>query len=148
MVDRLTGDLTDVIGWRGTGLVLLIEDELVMCEVAREMLEAHGLTVLSATDGHQGVALFREHAQDLRAVLLDLKLPGMSGEEVLREIHHVHPQTPVILVTGLEERIARPSLAGLPVAGFIQKPFYLGPFLRKVREVLERMGGDPGGASG
>ncbi len=148
MPDRLTDDLTDIIGWRGTGLVLLIEDELLMCEVAREMLEAHGLTVLSATDGRQGVALFREHAQDLRAVLLDLKLPGMSGEEVLREIHRVRPQTPVILVTGLEERTARPSLAGLPVAGFIQKPFYLGPFLRKVREVLERMGGDPGRASG
>jgi DNA-binding response OmpR family regulator len=148
MPDTLSGDLTDIIGWRGTGLVLVIEDELLMCEVAKEILEAHGLTVLTATDGHQGVALFREHAQDLRAVLLDLKLPDMSGEAVLREIHHVHPQTPVILVTGLEERTARPSLADLPVAGFIQKPFYLGPFLRKVREVLERRGGDAGGASG
>jgi DNA-binding response OmpR family regulator len=148
MPDTLSGDLTDIIGWRGTGLVLVIEDELLMCEVAKEILEAHGLTVLTATDGHQGVALFREHAQDLRAVLLDLKLPDMSGEAVLREIHHVHPQTPVILVTGLEERTARPSLADLPVAGFIQKPFYLGPVLRKVREVLERRGGDAGGASG
>ncbi len=148
MADRLTADLSDVIGWRGTGLVLVIEDELLMCEVAKEMLEAHGLTVLSATDGHQGMALFREHAQDLRAVLLDLKLPGMSGEEVLREIHRVRPQTPVILVTAVDETTARPGLAGLPVAGFIQKPFYLGSFLRKVREVLERMGGDPGGASG
>ncbi len=148
MPDRLTDDLTDIIGWRGTGLVLVIEDELLTCEVAREMLEAHGLTVLTATDGQEGVALFREHAQDLRAVLLDLKLPGMSGEAVLREIHHVRSQTPVILVTGLEERTARPSLADLPVAGFIQKPYYLGPFLRKVREVLERRGGDAGGASG
>ncbi|HSD52283.1 MAG TPA: response regulator [Candidatus Methylomirabilis sp.] len=148
MPDRLKSDLTDIIAWQGTGLVLVIEDELLMCEVAREMLEAHGLTVLTATDGQEGMALFREHAQDLRAVLLDLKLPGKSGEEVLREIHHVHPQTPVILVTGLEERTARPSLAGLPVAGFIQKPFYLGSFLRKVREVLERRDEDSGGASG
>ncbi len=148
MSDRLTSDLTDIIGWRGTGLVLVIEDELLTCEVAREMLEAHGLTVLTATDGLEGVALFREHAQDLRAVLLDLKLPGMSGEEVLREIHHVHPQTPVILVTAVDETTARPRLAGLPVAGFIQKPYYLEPFLRKVREVLERRGGDSGGASG
>lgn len=148
MSDRLTGDLTDIIGWRATGLVLVIEDELLMCEVAKEMLEAHGLTVLTATDGQKGVALFREHAQSLRAVLLDLRLPDMSGEEVLREIHRVCPQTPVILVTAVEETTARPRLADLPVAIFIQKPFYLGPFLRKVRDVLERVGGDPGGASG
>lgn len=148
MPDTLSGDLTDVIAWRGTGLVLVIEDELLMCEVAKEMLEAHGLSVFTATNGQEGVALFREHAQDLRAVLLDLKLPGLSGEEVLREIHHVRPQTPVILVTALEEATARPRLADFPVAGFIQKPFYLGPLLRKVREVLDRMGGDPGGASG
>jgi DNA-binding response OmpR family regulator len=138
----------DITTWRARGLILVIEDELLMGEVAKEMLEAHGLTVLTAVDGHEGVALFREYAHELRAVLLDLKLPGLRGEEVLREIQQVRPETPVILVTGVEETTARPRLAGLPVAGFIQKPFYLAPFLRKIREVLERVESRPGIAGG
>jgi len=49
--------------------MLVIEDELRMCEVAKEVLEAHGLTVLTAMDGQEGVALFRDHAQDGRTTL-------------------------------------------------------------------------------
>ncbi len=139
-----TGD-HGVIAWRASGPILVIDDDPSLREAVEGMLRPLGFTVLEAPDGPSGLMLFRRHAPDVRAVLLDLRLPGMTGQEVFREIHRLRPTTRVILMTGLPEAEARAGVMDLPVAGFLQKPFSHILFLEKVREVVEGYGRDPKG---
>jgi len=121
--------------WRGSGLLLIIDDHALVCEVLRHVLEGQGFTVLTASDGPTGVALFRQHAQEIKAVLLDLVMPGMSGKEVLKAVHGIHPGARVLLLTGMPEAEVKAQL-GHTVAGYIQKSFHLDNFLTTLRQVL------------
>lgn len=129
------GEAGPVTHWRSSGLILVIDDHSLVCEVLRHLLEGRGFTVLTATDGATGVALFRLHAEEIRAVLLDLIMPGMSGREVLRDIQAIRPEARVLLLTGLPEAEARAQV-GHAAAGYIQKSFQLAPFLTTLRQVL------------
>lgn len=121
---------------RETRLLLVVGDAEEICELVCEVLSPHGFTVLAAKEGNDAVERFRQYADQIQAVLLDLVMPGMPGEAVFREIHRLRPAVPVILLTGVAERKALDSVAGLPVAGYILKPFLAEPLLAKVREVL------------
>ena len=124
-----------VTPWRGSGLILVIDDNAVVCEVLRHVLEGEGFTVLAATDGPTGVALFRQHAEEVKAVLLDLIMPGMSGQEVFRTIQAIRPEARVLLLTGMTEEEVKAHL-GHTATAYIQKSFQLAPFLAKLRQVL------------
>jgi PAS domain S-box-containing protein len=85
--------------WLGTGIVLVVDDEEIVREVAREMLSEWGFDVLTAADGRQGVERYRAHAGEIAVVLLDLTMPEMGGEQALDETlrgkrgHGLPPQT-------------------------------------------------------
>ncbi len=96
-------------------------------------------------DGPSTLRVSRHYVSEIRAVLLDLGLPGMTGQEVFREIHRLHPTTPIILVIGLAEADARAGVKDLPVAARLQKPFSYILFLEKVREAVEGYGRGPKG---
>jgi two-component system cell cycle sensor histidine kinase/response regulator CckA len=121
--------------WRSSGLILVIDDHALVCEVLKHLLEDCGFTVLTAVDGPTGVALFRRHAYEIKAVLLDLIMPGMSGREVLQAIYAIRPEARVLLLTGVPEAEARAKL-GHNVAGYIQKSFQLDPFFSTLQQVL------------
>jgi DNA-binding response OmpR family regulator len=104
------------------------------------VLAAEGFHVLTATTGQEALALFRQHAAKIRAVLLDLWMPGMSGKAVREEIYRTHPGTQVILMTAVNEPLAQIGMAGVSVAGFLSKPFPHAELLAKVREVVEGIG--------
>ncbi len=120
-----------------TRCALVVDDDTLTCELVQATLANEGFHVLTATTGPDALALFRAHAAGIRAVLLDLWMPGLPGEEVLREIHRLRPAVPVILMTAIPRDEAMAGLGGLPVAGFIQKPFSPASFLQRVREVVE-----------
>ena len=122
------------------GTILVVDDNPGFCELLQEVLGAAGFHVLTATSGHDALTLFRQHASEIRAVLLDLWMPGMSGRVVCEQINRTHPGTRVILMTAVDEPLARVALAGLTVAGFLSKPFDQGELLAKVREVVEGIG--------
>jgi CheY-like chemotaxis protein len=124
-----------VTDWKGSGLILVIDDHVMVCRILRHILEGQGFTVLTATDGPTGLALFREQAAEIRAVILDLMMPGMPGEEVLDAIQAVRPKAPVLVLTGLSEADAKAQL-GRSAVDYIQKPFQLVPFLSTLRRVL------------
>ncbi len=133
--------------WRGSGRILVIDDDSSLREAVEGMLHSVGFAVLAAPDGPSALRVFRRHAPEIRAVLLDLGLPGMTGQELFREIHRLHPTTSVILMTGLPEAEARAGVKDLPVAGYLQKPFSHSLFLEKLREVMEGSGQDPEGGN-
>ncbi|HSD52504.1 MAG TPA: response regulator [Candidatus Methylomirabilis sp.] len=125
------------------GTILVVDDQEPVCEGLRSKLEGAGFTALTARSGRTGVALLRQHASDIRAVLLDLRLPGEDTSTVYDEMRRLRPDLPVILITSIPEALARAELGRPDLAGFLQKPFDRVTFLRTLRAALEGMGNAP-----
>lgn len=137
--DEPTGnDEKEALAWKSTGKILLVDDEETVRVVCRRILESCGFRVLTANDGRIGVDLFREKADEIDLVLLDMTMPHMDGEEAFREMRKIRSDVRVVLTSGYSEQDATGRFAGKGLAGFIQKPFFPSSLLEKVREILER----------
>jgi PAS domain S-box-containing protein len=118
--------------------VLLIDDEEVVREMVREVLTHEGLEVLCAEDGAKGVALFREKAQAIDVVLLDLSMPGLGGEETYKLLREIDPGVPVILSSGYDHQEATRRFGSDGPAGFIQKPYRPRQLMAEIDRCLGR----------
>ncbi|QOJ13442.1 MAG: PAS domain S-box protein [Planctomycetia bacterium] len=107
----------------GGATVLVIDDEPDIRDVVSELLTSRGAQVLQAADGAGGVALFRERGNEIDVVLLDLTMPGMSGQEVLSRLREIRPDVRVVLSSGYSEHEAVQRFSRDEIAGFVQKPF-------------------------
>ncbi|MFQ5417994.1 MAG: response regulator, partial [Myxococcota bacterium] len=122
---------------RTAGTVLVIDDDVGVRELARDLLRRAGMWVLTAADGHDGVKLFGEHADDIRVVLLDRTMPALSGADTFEAIRAIRSDAKIVLVSGYSEERVTAELAGLDMAGFLKKPFSPEMLLARVREVIE-----------
>ena len=104
--------------------------------MGKQILERMGFSVLTAPDGREALKVFREHADEIVCVLLDLTMPHMDGEEAFREMRYLHPDVTVILCSGYNEQDATQRFAGKGLAGFIQKPYNMAVLREKLVEVL------------
>lgn len=111
--------------WRGSGTVLIADDEELVCQVGQEMLRHFGFQPLAAFDGQQAVQVFREHADEIVFVLLDLTMPHLDGEQAFLEMRKIRPDIKVILTSGYSKDDLTQRFAGQGLAGFLQKPFNL-----------------------
>ena len=125
--------------------LLLIDDEEVVRDMVGEVLEQEGVEVLRAEDGARGVALFREQRKRIGLVLLDLSMPGLSGEETFRRLREIDPSVPVILSSGYDHDEARGRFGEGTPAGFIQKPYRPEQLMAEIGRCLGRA--QPGSAS-
>jgi CheY-like chemotaxis protein len=117
------------------GTVLLVDDDQSVLDVASSMLERLGFAVLTASDGQEGLEVFRERAAEIDCVLLDLTMPRLSGEEVFREMRRIQSDVRVILSSGYNEQEVTQRFVGKGLAGFVQKPYTLA----KLQEILRRV---------
>ena len=120
--------------YRGSGLVLLVEDEPDIRASTTAFLRRIGFEVVQAADGRAGVQQVREHLARVRMVLLDYTMPHMDGAECFRQIQLLAPDLPVLMTSGFGEGVSTHALDGL--AGFIQKPYTLSRLRAKIQEVL------------
>jgi len=126
----------EAIVWRGTGTILIVDDEEDVRMVAAKMLQKAGFSVIMAEDGRTGVRLFRTHLDEISVVLLDMTMPDMSGEEVFRAIRTIRQDARVIVSSGYNEQETISLFQGKGLAGFIQKPYQPMQLIEKVREIL------------
>jgi PAS domain S-box-containing protein len=110
-------------GWRGTGTILIVDDEETVRAVAARMLAAFGFKALLACDGREGVERFQAAREEIVAVLLDMTMPHMDGEETFRLIREIDASAKVILMSGFSEQEALNRFSEKGLAGFLQKPF-------------------------
>jgi signal transduction histidine kinase/CheY-like chemotaxis protein len=110
---------------RGTGTILLVDDEAAVRSTAKAMLERLGYRVVLAEDGRQAVEKFQAHQAAIAGVLLDLTMPSMDGEETCRALRRIDARVRVVLSSGYGEHDVEQRFAGLGLAGFIQKPYEL-----------------------
>jgi signal transduction histidine kinase/CheY-like chemotaxis protein len=118
------------------GRILVIDDEEGIRSLTRTVLERAGFPVVAAADGAEALRLFHERTGEFAAVLLDLTMPNLSGEEVLSRLQQVGPRTPVLLMSGYNEQEVINRFAGKGLAGFIQKPFRPTEMLAVLRRIL------------
>lgn len=109
--------------WRGAGLVLLVDDDELVLEVAGEMLRRSGFTLLTANSASAALQAFGTHGESVVAAVLDLSMPDVSGNELFRRLRLARPNLPIILSSGYSEQEAGDILAGEAQAVFLQKPY-------------------------
>ncbi len=118
---------------RETGTVLFVDDEEEVREMARRGLERHGYRVLLAADGREAIEVLRTAAVPVNVVVLDLSMPGMSGQEALPELMKIRPDLRVLVSSGYgKDEISR-KFAGFTIAGFIRKPYTIQRLANTVR---------------
>ena len=88
---------------RGHGeTILVIDDEIGVRDVMRLLLKTYGFTPLIAEDGLSGLALYREHQQQVKVVVTDMMMmPGMHGPDVIREIRAINPDCRIVAISGV-----------------------------------------------
>jgi two-component system cell cycle sensor histidine kinase/response regulator CckA len=127
-------DHTDA--WRGSGLVLVVEDENQVLRFTTTMLSALGFEVVAAIDAVQALDALRRHRDGLALVLLDVTVPGMTGEDFLAEMERTAAPMPVVLSSGHDKDDLAVRFAGRRVAGVLQKPYRLAELRATLRHVL------------
>ncbi|MGE3275056.1 MAG: ATP-binding protein [Vicinamibacterales bacterium] len=121
----------------GSGLVLVIEDEDLLRNVAQRALRTLGYEVLMAAEGRQGVEAFRARHGDLAAVLLDLKMPGMSGVEVFDQLVTIDAAVPILICSGYGDNEEAQGLITRGARGLLPKPYRLA----ELGDALSRVAG-------
>ncbi|MFQ5739560.1 MAG: PAS domain S-box protein [Acidobacteriota bacterium] len=131
----------------GSGTILVVEDDASVRLLAQRMLERHGFQVLTASNGLEGFQLFSAHCAEIVAVLLDMTMPQLNGEEALRKMRTIRSDTPIILSSGYTESEVRQRLVRAEPAGFIQKPYQVAGLIEVVsRAITASMDSSPDGA--
>jgi signal transduction histidine kinase/ActR/RegA family two-component response regulator len=123
-------------GWRGSGTILVVDDDPMVRSVARRLLESFGLTVHVAASGPEAIERVRATPAAVDAVLLDMTMPELSGPDVLARLRAIRPDLAVVLMSGYhEDELAAEVGAG--ISGFIQKPFTPAELANRMRAALE-----------
>jgi PAS domain S-box-containing protein len=121
---------------RGYGNVLVVDDEELVRNMAKFTLERYGYTVETACDGRDALDKFGARPGDFAAILLDLTMPVMHGEDALRAIRELRSEVPVILSSGYTEADAKHRFDSLSPAGFLQKPYTATALARKIKQAV------------
>jgi PAS domain S-box-containing protein len=107
---------------RGTGAILIVDDESLIRKLAQTILEGFGYSVLLAENGKQAVEIFGQNSDGIAAVLLDFTMPVMDGIEAFNQFQKISPIVPVIISTGHRDVILTEKFEGT-IAGILEKPY-------------------------
>ncbi len=109
---------------RGSGTILVVDDEEMVRRVAARMLSHSGFEVLAAEDGEEGLRQLAQHAALVRGVLLDMTMPRLGGVEAFAAMRRQYPAIPIVVMTGYDEAEARQRFpATAQPTGVVPKPF-------------------------
>lgn len=120
----------------GSETILLVDDEEMILEVGRQILEALGYTVLTATSGLEAVSLYSNNREDIKAVIMDMIMPNMNGRDLFDRLKRVDPDVRVLLCSGYSIEGQAREILDKGCKGFIQKPFTVAQLSTKLREAI------------
>ncbi len=116
--------------------VLLVEDEEMVRDVVREVLELSGYRVLPASRGSEALRLAAGHPGPIHLLLTDVVMPGMSGGELAQRLNPLRPEMRVLYMSGYTEEEVRRHGVIPSAAQIIPKPFRWGPFAERIRAAM------------
>jgi two-component system, cell cycle sensor histidine kinase and response regulator CckA len=120
----------------GTETILLVDDEKMVLDVSREMLESLGYRVFATGSGQEAVAVFMEKKGQIDLVILDMVMPGISGGETFDRLREIDPGIAVLFCSGYSVNNRVQEILDRGCRGFLQKPFSLALLSKRVREAL------------
>ncbi|OGP89908.1 MAG: hypothetical protein A2031_06735 [Deltaproteobacteria bacterium RBG_19FT_COMBO_43_11] len=122
---------------RGTETIMLVDDEKIVLQVSREMLESVGYRVYAVGSSQEAIALFTKKRNEIDLVILDMIMPGISGGETFDRLREINPGIKVLLSSGYSLNGEAQTIMDRGCKGFIQKPFQIEKLSQKVREMLD-----------
>jgi two-component system cell cycle sensor histidine kinase/response regulator CckA len=122
---------------QGSGTILLVDDEVMVVDVGKAMLEKLGYRVIVANGGHEAVDIVGRQGDSIDLVLLDMIMPGMGGSETFDRIREIYPDLPVILSSGYSIDEQATQILNRGCNGFIQKPYTIPTLASKIKQILK-----------
>jgi len=122
---------------KGAGTILLVDDEKMIMEVCKDLLESIGYRVYVTGSGQEAIAVFMEKGNDIDMVILDMIMPGLSGGETFDRLRRINPGIKVLLSSGYSITGEAQQILDRGCNGFLQKPFQLEKLSQKVKEILD-----------
>lgn len=121
----------------GGETILLVDDEATVLKVMQRSLEKSSYRVLTANDGEEGLALFKQHAGEIQLVITDMSMPEMDGPEMVAAIHKISPSMPILGTSGLNTKPDAETLHALGLQKILGKPCNSQTILQAIRQVLD-----------
>ncbi len=121
----------------GTEAILLVEDEEVVRDLTKRILERAGYTVLTAANGKEALNLYENERERISLVILDFIMPEMGGEQCLEQLCKINPEVKVLITSGYPVSGSSKEIIESAAGGFIGKPYNVKEMLRSVRDVLD-----------
>ncbi len=122
----------------GNETILLVDDEEVITDVSREILETLGYRVMIARSGREAIGIYRENKDSIDLVIMDMIMPQMSGGEAFDILKSINPDIKVILSSGYSLKGQATKIMERGCQAFLQKPFSIKDLSKKVRMVLDK----------
>lgn len=116
--------------------ILLVDDEQVLLDMGRQMLEHLGYSVVARTSSVDALALFTAHPDRFDLVITDMTMPDMTGDRLARELMRIRKDIPVVVCTGYSERILDEQAMG--IRAIVMKPVLMAKLARAIRGVLDK----------
>ena len=123
---------------KGTGTILLIDDEEMIIKVGEELLQELGYSVIAARSGEEAVKLYNKNRDKIDLVVMDMIMPGMGGGETFDRLKAVNPDVKVLLSSGYSINGQASKILERGCDGFIQKPFNLNQLSEKIRGIVAK----------
>jgi PAS domain S-box-containing protein len=117
-------------------LILVVEDEVSLRDITRQILESYGYRVLVAPDGTEALVKLLEKVTEVRLVITDMMMPYMDGATTIRAVRKVNPGMPIIATSGLMAGEQAREAQSLGVQAFLPKPYTAETLMRTIQEVL------------
>jgi CheY-like chemotaxis protein len=125
----------------GTERILFVDDEEVVANISRRILEQLGYTVTTRTNSLEALKLFNSKSADYDLVITDMTMPNMTGDKLATELMNIRSDIPVILCTGFSKNISKEAAHEMGIKAFVTKPIAKADIARIVRKVLDEAKG-------
>lgn len=121
----------------GNERILFIDDEEILAEMCKEMLEQLGYDVTATTSSIEALETFRANADKYDLIITDMTMPLMTGEKLAKEIMNIRPDIPIVICTGYSELISEESARAMGIKEYAMKPLVKRDLARIIRKALE-----------
>ena len=122
---------------RGNEKILFVDDEEMLAELGKSMLNSLGYSVKALSDSREALNLLKASMHEYDLLITDQTMPVMTGLELAEEVVKINPDFPVIICTGFSSRVDRKKAEEAGCRGFMEKPLTLKKLSEKIREVLD-----------
>ncbi len=123
---------------QGHETILLVDDENMIIDVEKQMLEMMGYKVLTAKSGKEAIVIYKQNMDKIDMVVLDMIMPDIGGSEVYDGLKKINPEIKVLLSSGYSIDGLATEILNQGCNGFIQKPFSINKLSHKLRKILDR----------